>query len=251
MFSASAELIGWAARAYNGKCPYNGDAFMSQEVTLIIAPVFFSAALYVLLGKLIYDLGPRSSIISAKWYAIVFCTCDVVSLIVQAIGGAQASEATTDSAMELGTHIMVAGIGFQLLTMTLFVGLLVDFLRRVLRTQGEFRGGSSNVVTKGMKLVFVALVISTVMIYIRGVYRTIELAQGWRGYLITHEGYFIGLDAAIMVIAVAVFVPIDPAVIFRGEGRPGYARKMRGGKGLTSGEASEAELAMEPIPGRY
>lgn len=220
---------------------------MSQEVTLIIAPVFFSAALYVLLGKLIYDLGARSSIISAKWYAIVFCTCDVVSLVVQAIGGAQASEANTDSAMELGTHIMVAGIAFQLLTMTLFVGLLVDFLRRVLRAQGEF----SNVVTKGMKLVFAALVISTAMIYIRGVYRTIELAQGWRGYLITHEGYFIGLDAAIMVIAVAVFIPVDPAVVFRGEGRPGYARKMRGGKGLSSGEASEAELAMEPVPRRY
>lgn len=217
---------------------------MSQEVTLIIAPVFFSAALYVLLGKLIYDLGPRSSIISAKWYAIVFCTCDIISLVVQAIGGAQASEANTDSAMELGTHIMVAGIAFQLLTMTLFVGLMGDFMRRVLRTQGEF----SNMVTKGMKLVFVALVISTAMIYIRGIYRTIELAQGWRGYLITHEGYFIGLDATIMVIAVAIFIPIDPAVIFRGEGRPGYARKA---KGLSGGEASEAELAMKPVPGRY
>lgn len=244
IFLALAELIGWAARAYSGKCAYNGNAFMSQEVTLIIAPVFFSAALYVLLGKLILDLGPRSSMISAKWYAIVFCTCDILSLVVQAIGGAQASEANTNSAMELGTHIMVAGIAFQLLTMTLFVGLMCDFLLRVLRTQGEF----SNMVTKGMKLVFVALVISTLMIYIRGVYRTIELAQGWRGYLITHEGYFIGLDATIMVIAVAIFIPIDPAVIFRGEGRPGYARKA---KGLSSGEASEAELAMEPIPGRY
>lgn len=217
---------------------------MSQEVTLIIAPVFFSAALYVLLGKLILDLGPRSSMISAKWYAIVFCTCDILSLVVQAIGGAQASEANTNSAMELGTHVMVAGIAFQLLTMTLFVGLMCDFLLRVLRTQGEF----SNMVTKGMKMVFVALVISTVMIYIRGVYRTIELAQGWLGYLITHEGYFIGLDATIMVIAVAIFIPIDPAVIFRGEGRPGYARKA---KGWSSGEASEAELAMEPVPGRY
>ncbi|KAJ4421939.1 Envelope glycoprotein gp160 [Gnomoniopsis sp. IMI 355080] len=240
---ALTELIGWAARAYSGKCPYNGNAFMSQEVTLIIAPVFFSAALYVLLGKLILDLGPRSSIISAKWYAIIFCSCDVGSLIVQAIGGAKASMADTNSDMELGTHIMVAGIAFQLFTMTLFVGLMVDFLVRVLRTQGEFRG----MVTKGMQYVFMALVISTVMIYIRSVYRTIELAQGWHGYLISHEGYFIGLDAAIMVVAVGVFVPVDPAVVFAGEGRPGYARKMRGAKGLSSGEPSDAELAMETV----
>lgn len=251
LFFLLAELIGWAARAYNGKCPYNSNAFMSQEVTLIIAPVFFSAALYVLLGKLILDLGPRSSMISAKWYAIVFCTCDVLSLIVQAIGGAQASMATIDSQMELGTHIMVAGIAFQLFTMTLFVGLLVDFLLRVLRTRSEFSG----VVTKGMKHVFVALIVSAVMIYVRSVYRTIELAQGWHGYLISHEGYFIGLDAAIMVIAVGIFVPIDPAVVFRGEGRPGYGKNKfvvgAEAKGVVSGQTSDAELAMEPIPGRY
>lgn len=223
---------------------------MAQEVTLIIAPVFFSAALYVLLGKLILDLGRRSSIISARWYAIVFCTCDVASLIVQAIGGAQASTATADSAMQLGTHIMVAGIAFQLLTMTLFVGLLADFFVRVLRRGGEF--GGSGVVTRGMRLVFGAMVVCVVMVYARSVYRTIELAQGWHGYLISHEGYFIGLDAAIMVVAVGVFVPVDPAVVFRGEGRPGYARRMRGDKkASSSAEVSDAELAMEPIPGRY
>lgn len=220
---------------------------MSQEVTLIIAPVFFSAALYVLLGKLILDLGPRASMISAKWYAIVFCACDIGSLVVQAIGGAKASMADTDSDMELGTHIMVAGIAFQLLTMTLFAGLLADFLLRVLRSGSEFRA----TVTKGMRRVFLALIVSVIMIYIRSVYRTIELAQGWHGNLISHEGYFIGLDAAIMVVAVAVFVPVDPAVVFRGEGRPGFARKMRSGKESSSSiEALDAELAMAPVPRR-
>lgn len=244
--STTAELIGWAARTYAAKCPYNRDAFMAQEVTLIIAPVFFSAALYVLLGKLIFDLGRGSSVLTAKWYAIIFCTCDVVSLIVQAIGGAQASTANTNDGTIMGTHIMVAGIAFQLFTMTLFGGLLADFLWRVLRTGGEFRG----LVTGGMRKVFGAILVSFLMIYIRSVYRTIELAQGWHGYLIEHEGYFIGLDAAIMAIAVGVFVVIDPAVIFRGEGRPGYAR----GRDVKHGPESsdgEAGLVMEPVPGRY
>ena len=51
------------------------------------------------------------------------------------------------------------------------------------------------------------------MIYIRSIYRTVELAQGWNGYLITHEGYFLGLDASIMVIAVWAFLVFDPAVL--------------------------------------
>ncbi|CAN8105424.1 unnamed protein product [Discula destructiva] len=237
---ALTEVIGWGARAYNAKCPYNGNAFIAQQVTLIIAPVFFAAALYVLLGQLILSLGRRSSVVTAKWYAITFCTSDVASLVVQAVGGAIASTANTASGTLLGTHIMVGGIAFQLFTMTLFGGLLVDFLVRVMAPRGEFSG----MVTKGMKLVLVALIASFLVIYIRSIYRTIELAQGWHGHLISHEGYFIGLDATTMVVAVAVFMGIDPAVIFRGEGRPGFAKRTRAKESLNSAGASDAELAV-------
>lgn len=222
--------------------------------------MFFSAALYVLLGQLIVGLGPRSSLLTARWYAIIFCTCDVASLVVQAIGGARASEADTDDEMLLGTHIMVGGIAFQLLTMTLFGGLLADFLWRVLGRPRGGGGGSpagefSDQVTRGMRRVLVALLVSFVMVYVRSVYRTIELAQGWRGFLITHEAYFIALDAAIMVVAVAVFVLVDPAVVFRREGRPGHARSSGAGMGekkrprTLSESDAEVGLATDSAPG--
>lgn len=218
-------------------------------MTLIIAPVFFSAALYVILGKLIIDLGPTSSILSAKLYTIIFCTCDLISLVVQAVGGAKASTADDESEQDQGTHIMVAGIAFQLFTMTLFGLLLLDFVRRVLGSNDAFRSST----TRGMKLVFGAVGISFVMIYTRSVYRTVELAQGWNGYLISHEAYFIGLDAAIMVVAVGVFVGFDPAVIFRREGRRGYV-KPGGvhGKNLSSVSESEVEAGfpMQSTSGR-
>ncbi|KAF4843542.1 hypotheticall protein [Colletotrichum siamense] len=226
---ALTELIGWASRAYAGKCPYNADAFMSQIVTLIIAPVFFASAIYVLLGKLIINLGPSSSLISPKWYIIVFCTCDVLSLIIQAVGGAMASIADTDEDMSMGTQIMLGGIAVQLLTMTLFGGFLGDFFWRVF---SHVRGS----VIYGMKLVFVSLTISFLMVYIRSVYRVIELAQGWNGYLLTHEVYFIALDAVVMVIAVAIFVPLDPAVILGREGLPGFSKKMREKRSVSNGE---------------
>ncbi|KAI3390593.1 hypothetical protein diail_9110 [Diaporthe ilicicola] len=234
---ALTELIGWASRTWAAKCPYNRDAFLSQEVTLIIAPVFFSAALYILLGKLIRDLGRASSILSAKWYTIVFCTCDVVSLIIQAVGGAMASMADTDEEQKRGTNIMEGGIVFQLATMTLFGVLFADFIRRIMGR----RSGLRDAVTPSLKLVLGAILVSFVMIYIRSIYRTIELAQGWTGFLITHEAYFIGLDAAIMVVAVTVFVPIDPAVML-------YGQKYAPTKQSMSADASDAEIAMASTP---
>jgi hypothetical protein len=47
-------------------------------------------------------------------------------------------------------------------------------------------------------------------VVIRSIYRTIELTEGWTGFLIKHESYFIGLDGVMMVIAVGVFNIVQP-----------------------------------------
>jgi len=52
---------------------------------------------------------------------------------------------------------------------------------------------------------------SILLIYIRSIYRTIELLQGWSGYLITHQRYFIALDGSMMVPAVSIFNFVHPA----------------------------------------
>jgi hypothetical protein len=78
-----AELIGWGGRTWSSECPYNQNAYLMQITTLIIAPVFFTAALYVLLGVLILLMGRQSSLLSARMYTIIFLTCDVISLVVQ------------------------------------------------------------------------------------------------------------------------------------------------------------------------
>jgi RTA1 like protein len=58
-------------------------------------------------------MGRHTSPISSATYLWIFCTCDLISLVVQAIGGAMASEAASrdpPSTSKRGTNIMVAGI---------------------------------------------------------------------------------------------------------------------------------------------
>jgi len=175
-----------------------------QITTLIIAPVFFSAAAYITLGALIRIVGRSSSILSPRMYVIIFSTADVVSLVIQAIGGGSASVASNRGTnTKPGTNTMVAGILFQLATMVVFVGFMLDFLRRAIRME---KPGNTNRVIMAMSL-------SILTIFIRSIYRSIELLQGWKGYLITHERYFVALDAAMMVIACGVYNVVDPAVL--------------------------------------
>ena len=72
---------------------------------------------------------------------MVFLLADLVSLILQAIGGGQAaSSAANGSPTTSATHIMVAGIIFQLISMGFFVGLGIDFVvRTTLKKPYAFR----------------------------------------------------------------------------------------------------------------
>ncbi|KAI1459886.1 RTA1-domain-containing protein [Annulohypoxylon moriforme] len=196
------ELIGWAGRTWSAECPYNRNAFLIQITTLIIGPVFFTAALYVLLGMFIEALGRGYSILSARMYTIVFMTCDTISLVVQAVGGAMASMASSNGDdTKLGTNIMVAGVIFQLVAMTIFTLFTLDFLRR----------SSKFGMPQEYNKIIVALFISLAAIFARSIFRAVELIEGWSGYLMMHEAYFIALDGSLMVLAVVIFLPFDLA----------------------------------------
>ncbi|CEJ56218.1 hypothetical protein PMG11_02435 [Penicillium brasilianum] len=200
------EVIGWAGRTWSSKCPYNSTAFLMQISTLIIAPTFFTAGIYVLLGRFIQILGRESSILTPSLYLWIFCTCDILSLVIQAIGGGMASSEAdkVNGDTATGTHIMVAGIIFQLFSITIFVFFAADFILRTLRNKLLQSLTGSIVPLLG------AMIFSVLCIYVRSIYRTIELLQGWDGFLITHEKYFIALDGAMMVAAVVVFNVIHP-----------------------------------------
>jgi hypothetical protein len=59
----------------------------------------------------------------------------------------------------------------------------------------------------------VATAFSMTLLVVRGIYRAIELLQGWQGYLITREVYFIALDGSLMVAATGVFNILNPAYL--------------------------------------
>ncbi|KAF8754495.1 Aldo kereductase [Rhizoctonia solani] len=81
------ELLGWAGRYWGHVNPHNGDAFMMQITTTIIAPSFMTAAMFLILPKIINELGTMYSRMPPRLYSIIFITADVTALIIQAAGG--------------------------------------------------------------------------------------------------------------------------------------------------------------------
>jgi hypothetical protein len=197
------EVMGYSARIYSWKKDSSLNAFLAQTVTLIIAPSFFSAALYVVFGKIIAIVGRQYSLLAPKWYTLIFVIADLISLIIQAIGGGQAAiAAQTNGNTTPGTNIMIAGICWQMVSMSVYVLLAILYIFRISKAKV--------VLSQNMKIFLGGMGIITLMIFIRCIYRTVELQAGWTGYIITHEVYFACLDGLPMIIALIAFNVFHP-----------------------------------------
>jgi len=162
--------------------------------TGFIAPAFTMMGVYVILWALVLILGHHTTPIPAKKYIVCCMVVDLMCLSLQGAGGGLAGAAfskKTDTA--LGTNIMVVGIILQLVSTCVF-----DLLFNTVM----YRGWKD--IRQSQCLLFLCGVTKFVVtcMVIRNVYRSIELLQGWRGYLITHERFTVGLEGTVMAASV-------------------------------------------------
>ena len=225
-----------------------------QIVCLTIAPAFFAAGIYLTLSRIVITVGESNSRIKALSYPRFFIPCDFISLLLQAIGGGMASVASNNhESPETGDHIMVAGLSFQVFTLGVFILICLDFAIRTKRNSGRggAQGASAHVgeashaalrSSPKFKGFLIALALATVCIFIRSIYRVIELAQGWEGELIKNQRYFIVLEGVMVILAVLALNAFHPAWCFR-EGYHGdvtHALKRKKGGQTPSEESGQS-----------
>ena len=229
---ALGEVIGWAARVAAYPCPYSTQLMEMQLAALIMgmlqcgldsyllldlrkdievltmpntAPAFTAAGIYGILTLVIPVVGRDKSLLSPRLYLIIFMIVDFFSGALQAIGGGLTGAAFGQgSDVRPGTYTMVAGVVWQLVSTCVFATL---FELVILRARHIIWGNPY------LLRAFAATMLAVTCMVIRGVYRSMELIQGWRGYLFTHERFALVLDAAMMFIAAVVFNLWNPGFL--------------------------------------
>ena len=202
---ALGELLGWAGRLAAHWCSYGSTLFTFQFAVLILSPAFTQAAIYVVLWVLIVILGRETSPVPPKTYLSICFGIDVICGTLQATGGGLAASAFDEgTSTQPGTTTMVVGIVFQLVSACVF-SLLLDWV--------AWKGRAQILQNRYLLFLTGAQFLAVGCLIARGVYRSIELIQGWRGELITTQKYFIALDGTLMIIALAVFNICNPGDI--------------------------------------
>jgi RTA1 like protein len=193
VLGCAAEVVGYAGRIMSHFNPFDQNGFLIQICCLTIAPAFFAAGIYFTLGDIVTAVSPRASRIKPGGYAAIFIPCDVISLVLQGTGGGIASvRSQNNEDPSLGNHIMIAGLSFQVATMSFFILLALEYAWRVRRMEKDNARLPVSSTKLGLFVGFFSLAI--ICIFIRCIYRVIELSEGWEGDLIRNETAFIVLE---------------------------------------------------------
>lgn len=81
------EIIGYIGRTISTNDLWALGPYIVQSILLLIAPAFFAAAIYIVLGRIIRFVdGERHSLIRLKWLTKIFVTGDVAAFLLQMAG---------------------------------------------------------------------------------------------------------------------------------------------------------------------
>ncbi|KIV96083.1 hypothetical protein PV10_03663 [Exophiala mesophila] len=206
------EIIGYSGRIIMYMNPFSFTGFMMQICCITFAPVFFCAAIYITLTKIVNHLGPKYSRLPPKAYYWIFLPCDIVSLALQGAGGGLSTDSSGSS--QIGVNVALAGLSFQVVTLTCFSGLCIDYAIRYYRSKDV----AKTPVTRPFKVFAIFLAIAILLILARCIFRVDELSEGYSGHLIRNEGLFIGMEGVLIILAAFALNGSQPGPAFGAQG---------------------------------
>ncbi|KAJ5330679.1 RTA1-domain-containing protein [Penicillium atrosanguineum] len=233
------EIIGYAGRVQMHYNPFLFNPYLEYLICLTIGPAFFSASIYICLGRIVIVYGEKISLLRPRTYTVIFVLCDLISLILQAAGGAITSIADSDQQdlAQTGVNIMVAGLASQVASLALFMAMCLQYawtvcknpnalnkavhaceLRNSIRWKAFLAGKVGSLPFGDQALTMsTGLALATIAIFVRSVFRVAELNGGFHSALANNQVLFMVLEGTMIVIAIMCLTFLHPGVCFDGQ----------------------------------
>ena len=147
--------------------------------------------------------------IKPKFVAWIFIICDAFSLLIQSCGAGLLTAAKDDfEKARTGENILLAGLIINLVSFAIFCLQLFYFEYRIRKFPPVFPNES--IYEKRWRRLLNVIYLSSILVLIRQIYRVIEFAQGFTGYLAVHEVYFYIFDTIPIFFSAGIYTIYFP-----------------------------------------
>ncbi|KAF2159798.1 hypothetical protein M409DRAFT_29797 [Zasmidium cellare ATCC 36951] len=208
------EAAGYISRIISSReAPdYALEPYILQTTLLLVAPALFAASVYMNLDKIVQLVdGEEHLIIRRRWLTPIFVSGDMLAFVLQGTGaGLISSKAPTLTTT--GKTLALVGLVLQTFYFTLFVlaAAIFDIRIRACSTTKSIHH------YRWRQKHMVCLYVVSVLIFARSVVRIVEFAEGFEGYLVSHEVYLYVFDAVLMFVVMVVLGWVHPGEVVAG-----------------------------------
>ncbi|KAK6076447.1 RTA1 domain-containing protein [Seiridium cupressi] len=185
------------------------------NILFLLAPLWINAFVYMTFAREAYYFLPESDRrirgINATSLAKWFVWADIVTFIIQAVGGSMASPGASANIIKTGLNVYLAGMSFQQFFIVVFLWLMIEFHIRC-NSWGPGGAAEQGAGKRSWKPLHFALYGVLLCITIRIIYRISEFAGGITpsNPVPFHEEYSYVLDCFPMMLALLILAVWHP-----------------------------------------
>ncbi|KAH6974171.1 RTA1 like protein-domain-containing protein [Ilyonectria sp. MPI-CAGE-AT-0026] len=207
------QILGYAIRLVSHYYTNEIAPYVIQITFILLAPVFYAASIYMVLGRLIVSVhGEHCSVVRPAKMTKIFVAGDFLALTVQGNAAGLTAKAKTQ---KIGEYIVVSGLFIQLIVFGYFIIVAMIFHRRMNRHIAKEPGLTPDVPWRqGLKMLYAC----SALIMVRSIFRVVEYLQGVDGYLLSHEWPMYVFDAVLMLAVQIIFFIWFPDKFSQGKG---------------------------------
>ncbi|KAJ1879467.1 hypothetical protein H4R99_004033 [Coemansia sp. RSA 1722] len=201
--TAFAESLGYIFRTV---CVYDTTFAMYVLMTLflLLPPNALALVNYKTIGKIIDDsvqARPKRFWLRPKFVNWFYFASDIFSIAMQGAGGGMM---TTMKGRDAGKKIVLVGLTVQLFFFACYLLTTVYVWRKPEYVVSQGPRDKSPAAAK--RKVMIAIVVTTIIIYLRSIYRIAEFADGYGGKIYSAEWAFYVFDTILIFIAFLVYI---------------------------------------------
>ncbi|KAL2132508.1 hypothetical protein VTI74DRAFT_3727 [Chaetomium olivicolor] len=181
------------------------------NILFLLAPLWINAFAYMTFARMVFYWHPEGKVagLRATRIAMWFVLADIISFIVQGVGGIMASPSASADIIRIGLNIYLAGMALQQFFILIFLGLMVAFQRRCNRARAANFGHDGK---RSWRPLLFAQYGVLVCITVRIIFRICEFAGGVTpsNPIPFHEEYSYALDCFPMMVALLILAIFHP-----------------------------------------
>ncbi|EOD51650.1 putative rta1 domain protein [Neofusicoccum parvum UCRNP2] len=210
IMGATWETIAFILHALGAHDQQNVGYATAHQLLYLLAPLWINAYAYMTFARMVHFFLPEQRIWRVKGVSLAkyFVWADIVSFLVQAVGGLMASPGAGADTIRIGINVYMGGMGLQEAFILVFIGLMIKFHRRGIAL--DVCGMAPR--QYNWRPLLYALYGALVSITVRIIYRICEFAGGVKpsNPIPFHEAYSYSLDAFPMMVAMLLLVVFHP-----------------------------------------